>query len=87
MSRWAAKKALRRLPILRATHALESLFLDEGFGILDPNTLKVVTGALDAPHNGDRMVGILSHVSELAERPAARLEVGRHDMTATLRLF
>ena len=64
----------------RATDALESLFLDEGFGSLDSDTLDVVVGALDALHGGDRMVGIVTHVRELAERLPARLEVGRrHD--------
>ena len=60
----------------RATDALESLFLDEGFGTLDSDTLDVVVGALDALHGGDRMVGIVTHVRELAERLPARLEVG-----------
>jgi exonuclease SbcC len=61
----------------RATDALESLFLDEGFGTLDSDTLDVVVGALDALHGGDRMVGIVTHVRELAERLPARLEVRR----------
>jgi exonuclease SbcC len=70
----------------RATDALESLFLDEGFGTLDSDTLDVVVGALDALHGGDRMVGIVTHVRELAERLPARLEVGRAGTTATLRM-
>ena len=69
----------------RATDALESLFLDEGFGTLDSDTLDVVVGALDALHGGDRMVGIVTHVRELAERLPARLEVGRAGTTATVR--
>ncbi len=69
----------------RAADALESLFLDEGFGTLDTDTLDVVVGALDALHGGDRMVGIVTHVRELAERLPARLEVGRAGTTATVR--
>jgi DNA repair protein SbcC/Rad50 len=69
----------------RATDALESLFLDEGFGTLDTDTLDVVVGALDALHGGDRVVGIVTHVRELAERLPARLEVGRAGTTATVR--
>ncbi len=70
----------------RATDALESLFLDEGFGSLDSDTLDIVVGALDALHGGDRMVGIVTHVRELAERLPARLEVGRQGTAATVRV-
>jgi exonuclease SbcC len=69
----------------RATDALESLFLDEGFGTLDSDTLDTVVSALDALHGGDRMVGIVTHVRELAERLPARLEVGRTGTSATVR--
>jgi exonuclease SbcC len=68
----------------RAAEALESLFLDEGFGTLDGETLDVVVSALDALHGGERMVGIVTHVRELAERLPARVEVGRAGRTATL---
>jgi exonuclease SbcC len=70
----------------RATDTLESLFLDEGFGTLDTETLDVVVGALDALHGGDRMVGIVTHVRDLAERLPARLEVGRSGTNATVRV-
>jgi exonuclease SbcC len=68
----------------RAAEALESLFLDEGFGSLDGETLDVVVSALDALHGGERMVGIVTHVRELAERLPARVEIGRAGTTATL---
>jgi DNA repair protein SbcC/Rad50 len=68
----------------RATDALESLFLDEGFGTLDTDTLDTVVSALDTLHGGDRMVGIVTHVRELAERLPARLEVRKQDATATV---
>ena len=67
----------------RATDALESLFLDEGFGTLDSDTLDTVVSALDILHGGDRMVGIVTHVRELAERLPARLEVRRQGPNAT----
>jgi exonuclease SbcC len=63
--------------------ALESLFLDEGFGTLDAETLDVVVSALDALHGGERVVGIVTHVRELAERLPARLEVRRQGTSAT----
>jgi exonuclease SbcC len=68
----------------RASLALESLFLDEGFGTLDIETLDVVVSALDALHGGQRMVGIVTHVRELAERLPARLEVSRQGPTAVV---
>jgi exonuclease SbcC len=67
----------------RAADVLESLFLDEGFGTLDTETLDVVVSALDALHGGQRMVGIVTHVRELAERLPARLEVVRQGGTST----
>jgi exonuclease SbcC len=67
----------------RAADALESLFLDEGFGTLDSDTLDTVVSALDALHGGQRMVGIVTHVRDLAERLPARLEVRRLGASAT----
>jgi exonuclease SbcC len=67
----------------RAADTLESLFLDEGFGTLDGETLDVVITALDALHGGQRMVGIVTHLRELAERLPARLEVRRQGQSAT----
>jgi exonuclease SbcC len=61
----------------RAVEALESLFLDEGFGTLDGETLDTVVSALDALHGGQRLVGVVTHVRELAERLPSRLEVKR----------
>jgi exonuclease SbcC len=66
----------------QAGEALESLFLDEGFGTLDAETLDVVVSALDALHGGQRVVGVVTHVRELAERLPARLEVRRQGATA-----
>jgi exonuclease SbcC len=67
----------------RTRDALESLFLDEGFGTLDAEALEVVIGALDALHGGQRVVGIVTHVRELAERLPARLEVRRQGSAST----
>jgi exonuclease SbcC len=70
----------------RAGEALESLFLDEGFGTLDAETLDVVVQAIEALHGGQRMVGIVTHIPELAERMPARLEVRRGSDSATARI-
>lgn len=54
---------------------LEAIFLDEGFGTLDPDTLDVVATALEELGAGGRMVGLVTHVKELAERLPVRFEV------------
>lgn len=46
---------------------LEALFLDEGFGALDPETLDVVAASIDQL-GAERMVGLVTHVPELARR-------------------
>ncbi len=54
---------------------LDSIFIDEGFGTLDPETLETVASAIESlPHAG-RMVGIVTHVAELTERMPARVQV------------
>ncbi len=56
---------------------LESMFLDEGFGTLDPGTLDVVAGAIEELASTGRMIGIVTHVGDLAERMPARFEVSK----------
>ena len=55
--------------------ALESLFLDEGFGTLDADTLDTVASAIEQLGAEGRMVGLITHVRELAERVPIRFEV------------
>jgi exonuclease SbcC len=57
------------------TARLEALFLDEGFGTLDPDTLDAVASAIDELGARGRMVGVVTHVRELAERLPVRFEV------------
>ena len=54
---------------------LESVFLDEGFGSLDQESLDVVASVLDELVGRGRTVGIVTHVRELAERMPVRFEV------------
>jgi len=54
---------------------LETLFVDEGFGTLDPETLDLAVKALLDLQQGGRLVGIISHVPELKENIDARLEI------------
>lgn len=55
--------------------ALESLFLDEGFGTLDAENLDAVAGAIEALYGRGRTVGIISHMPELAQRMPVRIVV------------
>jgi len=54
---------------------VESLFIDEGFGSLDSDTLGVAMDALDALQSMGRKVGVISHVQEMTERIATRVLV------------
>ena len=56
---------------------LDTLFIDEGFGSLDPQALESVLGVIDSLRDGGRVVGIVSHVSELKERIPDRIIVRR----------
>jgi exonuclease SbcC len=47
---------------------LEAMFIDEGFGTLDPATLDAVIDALERLRDSERMVGVVTDVSQLAER-------------------
>ncbi|MCL8025947.1 AAA family ATPase [Nocardioides bruguierae] len=55
--------------------SLETLFVDEGFGSLDAETLEDVLGILDSLREGGRVVGVVSHVTEMRDRIPARLAV------------
>ncbi|QQZ07827.1 AAA family ATPase [Heyndrickxia vini] len=55
--------------------SLETMFIDEGFGTLDPESLDQAIESLLDIQNSGRLVGIISHVPELKERIDARLEV------------
>lgn len=56
---------------------LDTLFIDEGFGGLDADTLDAVMGVLDELRAGGRVVGIVSHVDEMRQRIPSRLHVIR----------
>jgi exonuclease SbcC len=64
---------------------LNSMFLDEGFGTLDSDTLETVASTLERlAADSDRMVGVITHVSELAERVPVRFVVSRTGTTSTI---
>lgn len=54
---------------------VESLFIDEGFGSLDSDTLRVAMDALDILQGQGRKVGVISHVTEMTERIPTQIQV------------
>jgi exonuclease SbcC len=56
---------------------VESLFIDEGFGSLDADTLRVAMDALDGLQSLGRKVGVISHVQEMTERIAVKVMVNK----------
>ncbi|MFQ3312874.1 MAG: exonuclease SbcC [Colwellia sp.] len=55
--------------------SIDSLFLDEGFGTLDNNTLEVALDALDNLNASGKMIGVISHVDALKERISVQIKV------------
>jgi exonuclease SbcC len=68
---------------------LETIFIDEGFGTLDPDSLEAAIGTLlelaNVAAGQGRLVGIISHVPELQRRIDARLEVVPGERGSTAR--
>jgi exonuclease SbcC len=65
---------------------LDTLFVDEGFGTLDAETLDLVMDTLDELRAGGRVVGLVSHVEELRQRIPVRLRVRKARTGSTLQL-
>jgi exonuclease SbcC len=54
---------------------IESLFIDEGFGTLDPDSLNTALDALERLQHSGKMIGIISHVADLKERIGTQIRV------------
>jgi exonuclease SbcC len=66
---------------------LDTLFIDEGFGSLDADTLDQVMAVIDDLRDRGRVIGIVSHVADLKERVPERLEIRRlPDGSSTTRI-
>lgn len=65
---------------------LDTLFVDEGFGTLDADTLDDVMDTLDSLRDGGRVVGVVSHVAEMRDRIPTQLAVrkSRHGSTLSV---
>lgn len=55
--------------------SIESLFIDEGFGALDSNTLRIVMSALERVQSQGRIIGVISHYSEMLEQIPVKIAV------------
>lgn len=64
---------------------IDTLFIDEGFGSLDADTLEDVMDTLDSLRDGGRVVGLVSHVPELRSRITTQLEVIKGRAGSTVR--
>lgn len=64
--------------------SLEAIFLDEGFGTLDPETLDTVAATVENLAEDGRMVGIVTHVRELAERVPVQYRVKKDLRSSTV---
>ncbi|MDR0815742.1 MAG: AAA family ATPase [Bacteroidales bacterium] len=67
---------------------IESLFIDEGFGSLDADTLRIAMDALEQLQTQGRKIGVISHVAEMTERIAVQVRVtktnhGKSSVTIT----
>lgn len=66
--------------------SLETMFIDEGFGTLDPESLEQAIETLLSIQASGRMVGIISHVQELKSRVDAKIEVTQGKTGSTIQL-
>jgi exonuclease SbcC len=67
--------ALALSDLVSSKTSIDSLFLDEGFGTLDNDTLEVALDALDNLNASGKMIGVISHVDALKERIAVQIKV------------
>lgn len=66
---------------------LDTMFVDEGFGTLDPDALDAAINCLIDLQDSGRLVGLISHVPELKERIEARLEVSTTNIGSTTKFI
>ena len=80
----ALSKSLPDFSVNRESIRLDSLFLDEGFSTLDTETMQIVLDAIELLQADGRMIGVVSHIAELAERLPARIEVSKQQGGSTV---
>jgi len=67
--------ALALSDLVSAKTSIDSLFLDEGFGTLDNDTLEIALDALDSLNASGKMIGVISHVDTLKDRIPVQIKV------------
>ncbi|MGB0563418.1 MAG: AAA family ATPase [Spirulinaceae cyanobacterium] len=65
---------------------LGSLFLDEGFGTLDQESLESVYQILESLRQRDRLIGVITHIANLAERLPTRLVIEKRETGSTVKV-
>jgi len=65
---------------------VDAVFIDEGFGSLDEDTLRRALNALEALTGGDRLVGVISHVTELKDRIEPKILVEKTRLGSRIRV-
>ena len=71
--------ALALSDLVSAKTSIDSLFLDEGFGTLDNDTLEIALSALDSLNASGKMIGVISHVDALKKRIDVQIEVKKQN--------
>lgn len=66
--------------------SIDSLFLDEGFGTLDRETLDIALDALDNLNATGKMIGVISHIEAMKERISTQIKVSNHSGLGTSQL-
>ncbi len=66
---------------------LDSMFVDEGFGVLDSESLEQAVEALNSLSENDRMVGIISHISELKDKIDKKIIVKRSPLGSSIKMI
>ncbi|MBK7920859.1 MAG: hypothetical protein IPJ92_01015 [Veillonella sp.] len=62
---------------------MDTIFIDEGFGTLDPDTLDIAMETLIGLQDSGRLIGVISHVPELKERINVHLQISRSSKGST----
>jgi len=81
----ALSEQVRNLSVSRRA-PLESLFLDEGFDQLDAELLETVVSAIEQLGDDGRLIGIVTHVSELADRLPVKIEIEKSPRGSHIRM-
>lgn len=65
---------------------LDTLFIDEGFGSLDQDSLELAVRTLMDLQSSGRMIGVISHVSEMKEQISCRIDINKYALGSSIRL-